>query len=366
MAEKYKHYYVSQSLVKNWSKDGKHVAWFDPVEEKSIPDGEIEGYFHSNLIDTSKAMEDKLRRIDKYFDRIIQVFLDGDVDCLKSKDLMSPREILMFQMFQSPQAIFSEDKMISMIKSSLGISHKHTALKKVEEEARTEDVKKALSDMMMFGVDLLGMEAVIIDAPEDSSFLLGSFPFVLLNPYFASAEPEKVPAFPAFEYWGAIIVLPLSPKRAICLYDPDTYTLLREDGKVTLTEEDMDTLNSATLYNSDYKKGVIHVSEEDYINKLYDNLPDKDFCRDRMNFLGDNLDEYPFSTNLSFLLVKEEAEKELKKREKDFLRPFVSVMVDYDEDHPKKSKNGSTKFYSNRIMEARKIFEEMNGNSQKQ
>ncbi len=363
MAEKYKHYYVSQSLVKNWSKDGKHVAWFDPIKKKSIPNGGKGRYFHSNLIDIEQEMKEMLEKIDEYFESIVQVFLNGEVDCLKAHTPISSREILMFQLLQAPQAFFSEEKMITMIKSSLGFSF-YDSRKEAEEEARTENITTALSDMMTFGVDILDMEAVILDAPEGSSFLLGSFPFALLNPYFASAHPPKDPALPAFDFWGAIIVLPLSPKMAICLYDPDTYTLLAEDGKAVLTEEDMNVLNSAALYNSGENGGVIHISGEEYINKLYYSLPNDDFYRDI--YLGDTLDEYPFPTNLSILKVKEEAEKELKKREQGLLRPFVSAIFDYDNNHPdKKKRKDFKKVCSKRFNEAEKILAQLRGSSKK-
>ncbi len=62
MTEKYKHYYVPQSLVKNWSKDGKHASWFAPMTQKSIPNGCITRYFHSNLINISDEI--KILRVD--------------------------------------------------------------------------------------------------------------------------------------------------------------------------------------------------------------------------------------------------------------------------------------------------------------
>ncbi len=57
-------------------------------------------------------------------------------------------------------------------------------------------------------------------------FILGSNPLAMLNPYYRRRHPviPQSNAPHCFGLWGAILILPLSPKRAHCLYDPETYT----------------------------------------------------------------------------------------------------------------------------------------------
>lgn len=219
LAEKYKHYYVPQSLVKNWSKDGKHAQWFEPMTQRIIPNGGIGRYFHSNLVDISETTEETLSRINLYFENLIHSFLNGDTGWLKSDPFISAREILMFQLLQTPNAVFSPTSLFPAFSSSMELLFNSVIKKDAEEKRRTEEVKGALTQMMIYGIDLLDMEAVILAAPENRSFILGSSPVTLINPYFSSSKLEKYLGLQTFELWGSVIVLPLSPEKALCIYD---------------------------------------------------------------------------------------------------------------------------------------------------
>ena len=355
MAEKYKHYFVPQSLVKNWSKDGKHASWYEPMTQKSIPNGGIGRYFHSNLIDLSEGEKETLLRINLFFENLIRNFLNGETEWLKSDTLIPAREVLLFQILQSPKGPFSPDKLLSMFALSLDLFLKSPSKKEMEERERTENVKEALSQMLIFGINLLDMEAVILEAEDNSSFVLGSFPITLINPYFSLLEHEKYLDSQPFDFYGSTIVLPLSPEKAICIYDPDTYTPVEKNGSAKLTKDDIDMLNSAMLYNSGEAGGVIHVCPPAYINELYNKLDENDFFRD--TYLGCNLDEYPFPTKLSVLKVKREAEKKLKERQKNSIRPFVRAIIEYDDKHLEKVKEKDyIKAITKRYKEAEKIL----------
>ncbi len=297
-----------------------------------------------------------MKKIDSLFSNLLPAFLRGEVDSLKVDELISAREILLFYLLQTPTGVFSSDNMFSSLAYSIETFLDPKTKKETKEIIRTDDVKEALVQMMIYGIDLLDMEAVILSSPSKSSFLLGPFPFTLINPYFSKAEHAKYIDAQVFELRGSVIVLPLSPERALCIYDRDTYTPVEEDGIAYLTKEDIDMLNSAMLYNSGDCGGVIHTCGIDYINELYGNLDDMDFFREI--YLEDTLDVYPFSTALSVLKVIKEAEEEFEIRQKDFIRPFVEAMLDYDEKHLEKIKDDNVriKVLSKRLKEGRKIL----------
>ncbi len=335
MAEKYKHYYVSQSLVENWSKDGKHAAWYNPVSKKSSPNGSITKYFHSNLVDIPEQMDAVMDRINLFFSNLIVSFLSRDFEWLKREETLSAREVLIFQFLQTPAGVYVPDTLFK----NLNLFSSKAPSRERKELERTDEVKDAFLHMMEYGIEILDMEATLLKAPEKSSFLLGACPTVFINPYFTHTILNKYPDVQPFEVRGSVMVLPLTPDKALCLYDPETYNISREDEELELTTDDIDMLNMAMLYNSCKDGGVIHLSGEEYINKLYNNFDDEDSFREI--FFGDFLDEYPFDTKLSVLKVKDEAKKKVKSREKDYLRPYVNAIIEYDNKHSDSSDSDS-------------------------
>lgn len=146
----------------------------------------------------------------------------------------------------------------------------------------------------------------------------------------------------------------------------ETYTPVIEDKRVKLINEDIDTLNRAMLYNSGDGGGVIHVCGTDYINDLYDVFDEEDDDYYRDLYIGDTLDEYPFPTKLSVLKIRKEAEKELKKRKKEPVRPFINAIVDYDDEHLDNiDEKNRIKVFSKRFKDAEKILYSNNDDSRK-
>lgn len=355
---KYKHYYVPQCLVKKWSRDGEHAAWYNAVYEKSIPNGRNTRYFHSDLISLSPALEMTIERLNLLFNNYLDYFIEGDFSPLKSGELMSAREVIMFLLLENSIRANSFNSLISNLKMEFDSLLNASSRKEREQLKRTTEIKTALNEMVIYGVDLLDLDAVLLEAPEGRSFLLGSSPVTLINPYLAEANPVWYPELEAYETWGSVIVLPLTPDKALCLYDGETYIPQPSGSSLKLTEEDIDMLNSAIVYNSGEYGGVIHISGEDYINELFEGLDEDDNFRD--SILGSGLDEYPFSTILSVLKIKKEAEEKIKEREDDPIRPYIQKIVDYDDIHLEKMKGkDSVKVYSKRLDDILKILDDM-------
>ena len=84
-------------------------------------------------------------------------------------------------------------------------------------------------------------------------------------------------------------------------------------------------------------------------------LDDDDFYRE--SFFGNLLHEYPFETELSVLKVRKEAQKKIREREKSVIRPYISAIVDYDDEHldGMHGKN-SIRVYAKRLEDAGKIL----------
>ncbi len=127
------------------------------MTQKSIPNGCITRYFHSNLINISDEIKITLKKIDSLFSNLLPAFLRGEVDSLKVDELISAREILLFYLLQTPTGVFSSDNMFSSLAYSIETFLDPKTKKETKEIIRTDDVKEALVQMMLYGIDLLDM-----------------------------------------------------------------------------------------------------------------------------------------------------------------------------------------------------------------
>lgn len=360
MAEKYKHYYVPQALVKNWSDDGKHASWYNPMKEKRIENGNITRYFHENLLDFPDGIAATIDSLDEFFVEMLPSLLDGEVDCLKADIAASPREVIIFMLLRAPMPVFSPDIILERMLDDFSAMFSRSSRKENKEKMRSSEIKRAFNQMTVYGLDLLDMEAVILSAPEGSSFVLGAIPVTSINPYFSQDKPDLFPGVQTFEIWGSVLILPLTPGKALCIYDPETYTVEEKDGFCALRKEDVDMLNTAALYNSNDIGGVIHVCGEDYLDDLYGKLDNEDDFRGASSLGGE--DEFPFSTDLPVLKVTKEAEEKRAERKKSLLREYISRLVDYDDENFEKIHGrNAEKEYTKRYRYASKMLKTLRG-----
>ena len=99
-------------------------------------------------------------------------------------------------------------------------------------------MREMSSIAFVYGFDL---SAAVLEAPEDIDFALGMNPAFIFNPSDNSLfEGATMP----LSGNGAAVILPLSPRYAVCLYDGSCYKVRKTDGRVLLSEDDVVLFNT--------------------------------------------------------------------------------------------------------------------------
>ena len=121
-----------------------------------------------------------------------------------------------------------------------------------------ENLKEMASEMKFTLPYLMDLSMAVVEAPEGEKFVLGDHPLYITNRLLKGEEAGN--GNPLYNR-GLIILMPLTPQRAVMLTDADSYWFHGKDGRFVLTPEDMRGINDYMKKTSDT---VVIVSEEKY------------------------------------------------------------------------------------------------------
>ena len=121
-----------------------------------------------------------------------------------------------------------------------------------------ENLKDMDSEMKFTMPYLMDLSIAVVDAPEGYAFVLGDHPLYITNKLL---KGEDVGNGNTLYNRGLIMLIPLTPQRAVMLTDGDSYWFHGKDGRFVLTPEDMRGINDRVKKRSDT---VVIVSEEKY------------------------------------------------------------------------------------------------------
>lgn len=170
------------------------------------------------------------------------------------------------------------------------------------------------------------LERVYLHAPEGERFILGPNPVNLINPLmeddYISYKKNR------YELFGTMIIWPMTPTVAVCLYDPSSYVLKTRKCRVELNAEDVETINKIQMYNSKFDDDYVYTGDsEKTIMRLYKN-------KNARFFLSYNDDDvYPFSTCMSFIGIKADMYSNYSLIKEDPRRLFVRDMQKFDSEN---------------------------------
>jgi hypothetical protein len=90
----------------------------------------------------------------------------------------------------------------------------------------------------------------LLEAPPTTQFITSDHPVALLNEFFADAEPAR--SFVGFSRSGFQLVLPISPRLVLFLYDPNVYKVgARRTHLVSISSSDAEIINSLQVQSAD-------------------------------------------------------------------------------------------------------------------
>ncbi len=329
MTEKFKDYYVSQTLTRAWmNKDGK-VFSYSPGRDKTTI-GNPTRFFHRNLRDDSDILFDVFKKLDNQFESMTQHFKTGDY-----KHLFAPTAgiysaiILQYErtpFYKSLHETF-EEKVGKLSKSTL-LNGGHD-LKSVKENSEKEDAEfllKKIGTIYYEEMYIYDLERVYLHAPEGTSFILGPNPVNIINPlmeddYIAYKKNR-------YELFGVMIIWPMTPTVAVCLYDYSSYVLKNRNGRVELNSDDVEIINKIQIYNSKFSDEFVYTGDnEKTIKSLHKT---NGF---RLPFSYNDEDRYPFGTSMSFIGIKADMYSEYSLIKEDPRRIFVRDIQAFDDEN---------------------------------
>ncbi len=89
----------------------------------------------------------------------------------------------------------------------------------------------------------------ILTAPSECYFIIGEHPVIVLNPILY--EKQWMSGKESIASKGAIVILPISDRKALILYDHEMYRLKKRNGQIEISDNDIELLNYCQfLYSS--------------------------------------------------------------------------------------------------------------------
>lgn len=324
----FRNHYVHPELLKPWSDDGSHVSVYNPITKEKPETRKIDSLYYFDYPKFDSATAEEVRRLEDYLSMTLSALGAGNLNIIKDAT-EAARSSLLFQHTRLP--LFNKidyikygngEESLRELKSLKGI--KYYSSNYVDLCA---DFLRRVTNFALFdSIALMDLDAIFLASPEGRGFITGPSAFNAMNPYFEKRFIKCRYVDKAYDLKGAILVLPLEPGKALMLYDPSIYLISRRGSTVVLTAEDIDILNMIQIYNSDID-GVVYKGEPEELDRLLEKMGT--LCsRDGYEWMRG--DRFPFSSLLSFMSVRDDAQKNIKKNVASPLRPFVGAMREYD------------------------------------
>lgn len=327
MAEMHKYYFVDSNLVSQWSDDGVHVSWLDPMSGEAEEKAEIGSLFWSR-IGEDEQMDDFISSLDSLFSSYLECIKKENFNFFFTEN-NSGRGTLLFQMYRSDSYLREEipekDNPGDFVHSAISLTPE--VVEQIIERCLLNKVYhflKLFTSLFDDALLLLRLEPVLLHAPEGSSFILGSKAMNIINPFLGSRHPSTEEESTT-DLYGACLVMPVSPSDALCLYDPVIYKLRKKGGKCVLTSHDVDILNKVQIYNGEDRCGYVYKGDGSAVKELISSFEDTVECDNDF----DN-DCYPFDTELSCLQILLEAEENFSSYYERPVSKFVEEMKEFN------------------------------------
>lgn len=315
--DEYRFNYVPSYIVRAWSGDGRSVRYntayedeifSSPVEDMYVEALKVTGDLNPDVMPmlTLPSVVNTVTRLscgDK------RAYEEGFFDVLL---------LIMEEYFSNPR---SYGRFTGIMSEEVGKRKKagdsapnaeelsKEAVRKMDRERTTQELVVELNKGFMYAAYILDLMPVLVEADDEMGFLLSSCPLLFGNPYNRAAFNDL--GFP-FARKGAVFFMPISPKRAVCLYDSDVYFVNEKNGRISLSLEDTLLLAGYAINVSD--NIIFRPDREDYYRAFKER-----------NFQG----FYDVSSfNPSFLRMKRGVPSG-----KNEIRKLPSAMMDYDERH---------------------------------
>ncbi len=324
----YRNYYLDSNLIGAWSDDRETVGYYNPLTKEDGGKRRIDSIFYYDYPTFPQRDVDSVERLKGYFALTLSSLKSGSVNLFREGTEVA-RQSLLFQHTRLP--FFNK---IDYIKYGYNNSLKELNGLKGRSYFERDDYhieisgqfySRVINFVEFDSIEIMDLTPVLLDAPVGLSFVIGGSPFNLMNPYFEKRFVKTGFVDKNYDMKGTVMVLPLTPERALMLFDGSIY--VAPDKKViTLTPSDVDILNKVQIYNGDMD-GVVYKGDKAYLDSIFSTIKNNPY-RDGYEWTCGY--RFPFTTLLSFMSIKDEAVREMSKNVKAPIRPFVYDIREFE------------------------------------
>jgi hypothetical protein len=280
-----KQHYIPRLLLKKFSCDleEKYINIHILSENKLLLKAPLYDQAQEHyLYGADQKLENAYRILEDNAGKIFSKLISGKLD-LSKEDNAWIKLFILFQMNRTPSAVHTnEDILNTQIKN---LASHDTFLKNHlnEFEIKLNDPYKYLFKIAVDTSQYIADLRIAILKSHTDDLIVGKAPIIILNPYLIT---KKWPfSIQGIGLKGAFIIMPLSPRHSILLYDNIQYALLKNNGYCILEKDDIEKLNGLQYcYTSD--------------------------C---VYFIGDNRKQYLIDLNNQYKYFRNENKSELEK-----------------------------------------------------
>lgn len=277
-----KHHYVPRMLLRNFAVDeGKNLINIHLLnDDRFLYSKALYGQaYEDNLYGSDQKLEQFFSKLETSASLVLAKLNTGNTNLLKEEQ-WHIKLFMLNQLSRTPEFVAIQDSCFEKLFKKMA-SHDKKLKNHLDEFGMglNEPYKLYFS----FSIDLL---CIILDLriglleadKENSFFMIGQNPVILLNPYLKEKN-NWIWSTQGLALKGLIMVMPISPRFSLILYDSLRYTLLNKNPKWIISSSDVDKLNDFQYCNTAeciYFANLINEEQYKRKNTLYRNYRESD------------------------------------------------------------------------------------------
>lgn len=328
-----KQHYVPRELLRNFSCDAeqKRINMFYLTENKEIENVDLynqacEKYYYGE----DQRLENAYSILEGNFASALKKLINGDTDLTNEEDA-AVRVFMVFQLNRTPEAVKRTNSFMS--ETMKEILRSNTTLEKSIKE-HIDDFYVTLTQPhdYLFGISLdiaytvSDLKISLLENP-DETFIIGKSPVFVLNPFLYELKYDG--GLMGIGSKGAVILMPISPRYTVILYDSIVYNCKKTNGKIIPSNTDIQKFNYCQFLKTTdcvyyFKADVSELKKMNSDSYKYRNTDDA-FSKkinvskdEKKYFIWTSYKQFPIIQQLDFIRLRESAYR-------NKLGPFNSI-----------------------------------------
>ena len=276
-----KHHYVPRMLLRNFTVDeGKNLINIHLLnDDRFLYSKALYGQAQEdNLYGSDQKLEQFFGKLETAASLILTKLNTGNTNLLKEEQ-WHIKLFMLNQLCRTPGFIAVQDSCFEKLFKKMA---PHDKRFKNYIDKFGVSINEPYKLYFSFSIDLLNMildlRIGLLETCKNSFFMIGQNPVILLNP-FLKEKNHWIWSTQGLALKGLIMVMPISPRFSLILYDSLRCTLLNKNPKWLISNFDVDKLNDFQYCNTTeciYFANPINEEQYKQKNLLYRNYRESD------------------------------------------------------------------------------------------